>query len=616
MNLRNFCAGGVLPALILLLAGATHPSAQQTQQPPPPPPQTPQFRAGVEVVAVDFMAVAADGQPVADLKPEEVTIRVDGRPRKIRTLEFIKFSEPGAVGAPAATLAPPFGTNLVTDTGRDILLVLDNDSFRPGREKPLREAVDRFLNHLTGRDRVGVITMPYGGMQTDLTTDYGRVRKALSEVGGQAPSSESGSDAACRSRRTLQALAGLLEQFTGREAPITVVFVSSGLMGPRRDAQVSFAPGMCEIRTDDFQRVGRATAVSRAQLFLLRPENIMDNRRGAAGENVAGVGFTGSDNPLEGLEHLAGVTGGQMLHLENTQEDGMARIARQTSSYYLASFEPEGADRNGENHQIDIRVNRPGVKLVVRPDVDIPRAVPTGTPPVPTTPIDMIRQAKAHRDLPLRVTAFARRVPSGAGLVIFAAGEPIDAGTTLAAASLGLFDKAGKLVSTANATGDDLQRGMMVSAFNALPGTYRVRLAATDATGRNGTADYEIAAELTPAGPLTIGSIVMGLSRANALIPKLVFTNEPAALAEVEFYGAKEGQEVAVVFQIAKTAESPVALIEVPAAIAATDQPDRFRATATIAVGALPAGDYVVRAFVWLKDDKPGMVTRTMRKAG
>ena len=93
--------------------------------------------------------------------------------------------------------------------------------------------------------------------------------------------------------------------------------------------------------------------------------------KGAGGtENIAGAGFKGSDNPLEGLESLAGVTGGQTLHLENKQEDGMMRIARQTSSYYLASFEPEGADRNGENHQIDIRVSRAGVRVHARPDVD------------------------------------------------------------------------------------------------------------------------------------------------------------------------------------------------------------------------------------------------------
>ena len=404
---RDFRPGLLLPALVLLvLAGSIGLDGQQQPPQPPPPAQTPQFRAGVAAVAVDFLAVAADGQPIPDLKPEEVTVRVDGRPRKLRTLEFVKFSEPGALGAPAATLPPPYGTNLVTDAGRDILLVLDNDSFRPGREKPLQEAVDRFLKYLTGRDRVAVIAMPYGGTLTDLTTDYVRVREALSKVGGQAPSGESSQDAACRSRRTLQSLAGLLEQFTGRETPITVVFVSSGLMGPRRDAQATFAPGMCEIRTDDFQRVGRATAISRAQFFLLRPENIMDTRRPGTGENIAGAGFTGSDNPLEGLESLAGVTGGQTLHLENKLEDGMMRIARQTSSYYLLSFEPEGADRNGENHQVDIRVTRAGTKVVVRPDVDIPRAAPTGTPAIPVTPVDMLRQAKAHRELPLRVSAF------------------------------------------------------------------------------------------------------------------------------------------------------------------------------------------------------------------
>jgi hypothetical protein len=155
---------------------------------------------------------------------------------------------------------------------------------------------------------------------------------------------------------------------------------------------------------------------------------------------------------------------------------------------------------------------------------------------------------------------------------------------------------------------------MIVSAFPATPGTYRVRVAATDSSGRSGTADYEINADLVPAGELTIGTIVMGLSRSNTLIPKLEFGNEPAALAEVELYGGKEGQQVAVVFQVAKP-EGAI-LLEVPAALAATQQPDRFRATATLAIGAIPPGDYLVRAFVWMKDGKPGMVTRTMRKQG
>lgn len=292
----------------------------------------------------------------------------------------------------------------------------------------------------------------------------------------------------------------------------------------------------------------------------------------------------------------------------------MMRIARQTSSYYLLSFEPEGADRNGENHQVDIRVSRAGVKVHTRPDVDIPRAQPAGTPAISVTPADMLRQAKAHRDLPLRVSAFVRRSPDGSGLSIIAAGEPSESGITLAAASLGLFDSSGTLKGTWSAPGTELKTGLIVTAFSAVPGTYRVRVAATDSLGRSGTADYEISAGLVAAGDLTIGTIVMGLSRSNTLIPKLEFGNEPAALAEVELYGGKEGQEVAVVFQVLKT-EGAV-LLEVPAALAATQQPDRFRATATLAIGAIPPGDYLVRAFVWLKDGKPGMVTRTMRKQG
>ena len=58
-------------------------------------------------------------------------------------------------------------------------------------------------------------------------------------------------------------------------------------------------------------------------------------------ENVAGAGFKGSDNPLEGIEHLAGVTGAQRLHLSANGENTLVRIARETSAYYVLGFEAQ-----------------------------------------------------------------------------------------------------------------------------------------------------------------------------------------------------------------------------------------------------------------------------------
>jgi hypothetical protein len=75
------------------------------------------------MVAVDFLAIGKDGQPVADLKPEEVQLRVSNRARTIKNLQIVRAAAASAApAAPAAKPAgdppaPPFGTN-VSDADR------------------------------------------------------------------------------------------------------------------------------------------------------------------------------------------------------------------------------------------------------------------------------------------------------------------------------------------------------------------------------------------------------------------------------------------------------------------------------------------------------------------
>jgi hypothetical protein len=48
--------------------------------------------ARLTTTSVDFIVVARDGQPITDLKPEEVTLRVGNKTRVIKTLQFIKVA--------------------------------------------------------------------------------------------------------------------------------------------------------------------------------------------------------------------------------------------------------------------------------------------------------------------------------------------------------------------------------------------------------------------------------------------------------------------------------------------------------------------------------------------
>ena len=171
-------------------------------------------------IPIDFVAVTSDGQPATGLKAEDVQIKIDGRTRPIKSLEFIIVAAaPTAEGVPASPspvpMPPPFGSNATSEGGRSFVIAIEDDSFRPGRERPLRSAVDRFLAALTPRDHVALVTMPYGGIKVSPTNDFEKVRTEVARVGGQGTMTESGSDMACRSRRTLESLVGLVSGFAG-----------------------------------------------------------------------------------------------------------------------------------------------------------------------------------------------------------------------------------------------------------------------------------------------------------------------------------------------------------------------------------------------------------------
>jgi VWFA-related protein len=558
--------------------------------------------------SIEFLAVAPDGVPVDDLRTEEVALRVNGRPRPLLTLQWIRTAPlPAAPGErPAARLPLPFGSNLPFDAGRAIVVVIDDDSFRPGREHELRDALRGFLSGISVRDRVALATIPYGGLKVDFTNEHERVNNALLRIVGQAPQNETGSELACRTRRTLESLAGLLGSLGGGVGPTTDLFLSSALAAPRRDAAMALAPGMCELTTEDFRQVGTAAAAARAQFYVIQPD---EGRLTASRqvETIAGGDFGGSDNPLAGLEHLSGVTGGHRLPMLNSRENNLVRIARETSGYYLASFVPEPSERNGIPQAIDVKVSRELVTARTRPAIVIPRPVVRGarTP----SPRDMLKESAVFRDLPLRLTAYPSQNDAKT-VKVLGVMEPVEPGVTLTAAAAGLVDDRGRLITQWTATADELKTSPIIAAMAVPPGRYRFRIAATDSTGRAGSVDYAVIAELLPVGTISASGLALGLSR-GGFRPVLVFGTEPSAMAYLELYG-QSTTPAAIAVELAMSDEGP-AVFTVPAAIAETSEPGRRFATAAIPIGSLPAGDYLVRANVTV-DGQRVRVVRTLRK--
>ena len=546
--------------------------------------QTPALKSGVSLVTLDFLALGRDGRPVADLRAEEVGLKIGGRARPLTAVNLIDVTAAAGV----VPLPPPFGTNVQSREARDFVLVIDDDSFRVGTERAVREAADAFLDGLAPSDRIALVTMPYGGTRVNLTTEQEAVRKSLAGVIGQSTASETADEMACRSRRTLDSLRGLFDGFAGSASPVTVAFVSASMVGPSQQIMRSGERiATCALLPEAWSQVGAAASAAGARVYIVEP--------------------IGMSNQVVGLDHLAGVTGGVRMHLGGAEDNAFTRILRETAAFYRIAFEPEPSQRNGNVHRVELRIARPDVTVRIRPTLKIDRADGKGVP----APKDLLRQTAVARDLPLRATAFASRESGQTKVKVVAFGEPIDGTVALTAAAAGLVDGDGKLVAQALFEGADLKAGQPVMAAMLVPaGVYRLRFAATDSAGRTGSADADIQAEVRPAGPLQLSGLVLGLSR-GGFVPRMQFGREPVAIAYLELYGGKPGQPVSAVFELARTLNGPP-IVTMPGTLAAVG--DHYSATAPIPIGNLSPGDYVVRATVGAVGEASTRVERTLRK--
>src|SRR5687768_6579496 len=422
--------GRLLPALLIALAAAASLVAQQRS-----------VEHGRDLIRIDVAAVTRGGEPVTDLRPEELEVRLAGRVRPIKSLQLVSAGAAGSAAGPA--LPPPFGTNAESSEGRSLILVIDEDSFRAGREAPLREAVAALIAGLAPADRLALVTIPYGGLKVAPTTDHSRVATALSLIVGGAPETETGSDLACRTRRSLDALLGYLQSLGYRETPATVVFVSAGLAAPRRDAPVTMAPGMCELPVELFRQVGATAGAARATFYIVQPVDLTSTGT-IARENIAGAGYRGSDNPIEGLEHLAGVSGGRILPLTGSPGGALGRILRETSAHYVIGVEPHAEDRSGRPLPLDVRIKRDGVELRSRPQIAFPKPEWSANRPANPSPREMLGVLTEFRDLPLRTSAFSSLDADGKTLRVMAITEPLEPGTKLTSLVAALFDQIGR----------------------------------------------------------------------------------------------------------------------------------------------------------------------------
>lgn len=582
-------------AAVLYVAAFPHPAAAQP-------------RSGGRIL-IDFRPVTAEGKPVTDLQPSEVTLRVGGRGREVKSFQLVA-SDPAAA-SPAPALAPPYASNAVVPSrGRDVLIIVDEDSIAPTHVGPFRESVAQLVAVLTPDDRVRLLSMRQGGVNTTIsTTNAVEAKAAIDRISGHSVPTENANDLICRTGVGLQMLRNIFNGYSGQSVP-TVVLMSAGFgpppMGGRARTSVRMGQtdvqgvsGPCpQMQSADFEEVGLAAQAIHATAYV-----------------VEKVDATASPIPRDqlvmGVETLAGTLNAEMIRAAGASIAEVKRVAEETSSYYLVGFEPDMREMTGMRERIEITIARPGVKLQrVRKDVFLlkPETAKGKTP----SPNDLLRVATISRALPLRAAAFASRGDGGKVrlVVLF---EPAESDVKLTAASVGLYDPKGKLTSW-KADTSDLARSPAMGGIIVSPGTYRMRVAAADSSGRIGTVDTDVQADLVTAGPLKLSTMLLGVSGADGSFqPRLQFAGEPGAFAYFEIYGVAKGVTPAVKVEIAPAADAP-AFAGHDVQLAAGPSDDVLVAYTGFAIAELPPGDVVLRAILSVDGKEVSRAVRTLRK--
>src|SRR5215470_6864223 len=151
--------------------------------------QTPSFRAGVEALPIDVVVLDDRGQPVRDLIAADFTIRIDGRARRVISTQWVAAAATTRPSAPA--LPEGFVSNETAAGGRLLALVIDQPNIPFGDVRPLRNAMNAFVDRLAPSDRLAVIGLGQPSVTTPFLGDKNQIKEAIGRIPGQKPSTGS-----------------------------------------------------------------------------------------------------------------------------------------------------------------------------------------------------------------------------------------------------------------------------------------------------------------------------------------------------------------------------------------------------------------------------------------
>lgn len=687
------------PALALLLGLSPAATGQRAT---PPRAEQPEFPTGAELVSVDALVLDRQGQPVEGLTRADFEVLEEGRPQALSSFEAVTVRESAAQPSVRTRVStnvapqqrPERSFVIVFDDvnlsplnvgrAREAVTQFLQTGLRPGDVVTIvpsgggawwtdslpdgREALVQFVSRLESKFRPDNSPARISDYEA-LLVNYGRDPEILSQVlrryyengvlqefdnstesrrstaelgvspGAQivrARATEIYQAYTERMRRTLgtfERVAEALRQAKGRK---TVLFVSEGFVYDGTQ------PG--------FREVVRAARDANAAFYFVDARGLL-GAAGAPGGPGAGAdegrmwmeqdSLSTLTNPRQessGAESLAADTGGFSIRNTNNLAAQMSSVARESRAYYLLGYVPSDARRDGKFRKIEVRVQRPDVKVRARRGYyaasDKPQPVPSG---------ELDPRVRAGLDAPQGVGGLALRLVAH-GLGPVAPGK--SAALVVAEIDLGAVAlhegqnhvRSGVLetytVVSSRQTGENFNQEKLVELslppeayaqvragglpvyreFQLAPGDYQVRFLVRDRqSGRVGSVRHDFnvpdPARLTTSTPILTDRLQpVGPEGAGRPVPVAhrSFKTGARLYYAFEVYGAAhnvgEGPRVSTFYTVQRADGSELTRTE-PQPIRATPQ-GQVSQVLSLSLQGVPAGSYEL--LLTVRDDLAG----------
>jgi VWFA-related protein len=323
-------------------------------------------------LSFDIVVLDRDGREPERLAPADITVTVDGKPRRVVAIRRVSRG-PGAAADAATRHARGTGSMAyAAEPVRNVLVVVDQASLVRGDERAAVAASQALLDRLGVADRLAVVLLPLPRDQMlSLDTEQPIARETLAKATGRidpaslvrpepaafpvaanpmmsdpervreaepvvapAPSPVMGEVDAPPAAGTLNELAGLLDAIR------TV---------PGRKVVALFSAGLANAQAPQIAAVAAAAVSARTVIHAFGIPGPRED---------SGLGLQ-----VAPLETLARSTGGAFVATGRNPQRVLARTAEELASCYVVELEPAAGDADGRRHALRVTVSARGLNV-------------------------------------------------------------------------------------------------------------------------------------------------------------------------------------------------------------------------------------------------------------